>query len=142
MILDLEDGSRQAYSYCIDLKSGYTAGAFRVSSTVDNFILDIISFGNGVYFAGYIDGYEIEVFIRDAEAQANNKEAFDIGYRTGSAAAQAGIGIIPGTLGSAKVGEGDSDSKGNGVPVKEKTTASNELDYQSNPKHTPGQPGK
>ena len=154
MIQDLEDGSRQAYSYCIDLKSGYTAGAFRVSSTVDNFILDIISFGNGVYFAGYIDGYEIEVFIRDAEAQANNKEAFDIGYRTGrtavvisylailaggisssgtapgemaitpegdevyingSAAAQAGIGIIPGTLGSAKAGEGDSETHKNGI---------------------------
>lgn len=27
------------------------------------------------------------------------------------------------------------------IPVKEKTTASNGLDYQSNPKHTPGQPG-
>ena len=31
--------------------------------------------------------------------------------------------------------------QGNGVPVKEKTTASNGLDYKSNPKHTPGQPG-
>lgn len=157
IIQDLEDGSRQAYSYCIDLKSGYTAGAFKVSSTVDNFILDIISFGNGVYFDAYIDGYEIEIFIRDAEAQAINKDAFDIGYRTGraavvisylsilagaisssgtasggmaitpegyevyingSAAAQAGaIGIIPGTLGSAKAGEGDSETK---IPDKAK----------------------
>lgn len=34
----------------------------------------------------------------------------------------------------------EGGSKG-GVPVKDKTTASNGLDYQSNPKHTPGQPG-
>ena len=37
--------------------------------------------------------------------------------------------------------KGDSKTQGNGVPVKEKTTASNGLDYKSNPKHTPGQPG-
>jgi filamentous hemagglutinin len=37
--------------------------------------------------------------------------------------------------------ESGSNAQGNGVPVKEKTTASNGLDYQSNPKHSPGQPG-
>ena len=37
--------------------------------------------------------------------------------------------------------KGDGDSKKSGVPVSEKTKASNGLDYQSNPKHTPGQPG-
>jgi len=36
---------------------------------------------------------------------------------------------------------GDSNTQRNGVPVKEKTKTSNGLDYQSNPKHTPGQPG-
>ena len=35
-------------------------------------------------------------------------------------------------------GKGDS---GSSIPVKVKTRASNGLDYQSNPKHTPGQPG-
>lgn len=36
--------------------------------------------------------------------------------------------------------KGDSETRGSDVPVKEKTTASNGLEYQSNPKHTPGQP--
>ena len=36
---------------------------------------------------------------------------------------------------------GDSNTQRNGVPVKEKTKTSNGLDYQSNSKHTPGQPG-
>ena len=42
---------------------------------------------------------------------------------------------------SEEEGKGDSNTQRNGVPVKEKTKASNGLDYQSNPKHTPGQPG-
>ena len=37
--------------------------------------------------------------------------------------------------------KGQDSSKKSGVPVPEKTKASNGLDYQSNPKHTPGQPG-
>ena len=32
-------------------------------------------------------------------------------------------------------------NNGSGIPVKEKTTATNGLQYKSNPKHTPGQPG-
>ena len=37
--------------------------------------------------------------------------------------------------------EGGRDSKKSSIPVPEKTKASNGLDYQSNPKHTLGQPG-
>ena len=33
-------------------------------------------------------------------------------------------------------------NNGSGIPVKEQTTATNGLQYKSNPKHTPGQPGK
>lgn len=35
----------------------------------------------------------------------------------------------------------NENKRTSGVPVAERTTAANGLDYQSNPKHTPGQPG-
>ena len=52
-----------------------------------------------------------------------------------------GAGAILMASASGPHGKPGSSSGKSGVPVKERTRASNGLYYQSNPKHTPGQPG-
>jgi|GEM_PF-4861446 hypothetical protein len=77
-----------------------------------------------------LNGYQYNATV-EISGSAGGVSAGDIG---------AGL-LIQQVTGSGSAKDNDKGDSNSNIPVKDKTKASNGLDYQSNPKHTPGQPG-
>ncbi len=120
------DSAREEIKNHPAFQDGYSAG--RLLAILD--ILQMASMMQGaVSGPGTGNGYEL------ALPGGGSVEV------SGAVAGEAVMQLPLGGMLMDKEDEGGSEAKKSGVPVSEKTKASNGLDYQSNPKHTPGQPG-
>ena len=127
---------QQVGSIALSVTGGLAADDLTVVGVADNLLIPIVVIGGGAIIGGIelrkymaTEGY---IYIDELSLSQNIAYFTIYMYEKEN--------ILYASKNEKNKSKGKGGSKG-GIPVKNKTTASNGLDYQSNGKHTPGQPG-